>query len=166
MTTLRRQRCMLRAALLCLIVCAAPTGLSCQLAHAATTELIVTDPNSGLAIYGYDPVAYFTDRQAKPGHAAFEVTHAGAAWRFRNEGNQAAFVQRPDVYMPQFGGHDPVGLAQHVPRAGHPLYWAIHKDRLFLFYSESARDAFAADPDKILAAAQSNWPEVIRQLAP
>ena len=33
----------------------------------------------------------------------------GAIWRFRNEGNRAAFAADPEVYMPRFGGYDPVG---------------------------------------------------------
>ncbi len=166
MTTLRRQRRSLRAALLVLVLSAPPVALLWQQGHAATTEQIVVDPNSGLAIYGYDPVAYFTDRAAKVGLASLELTYAGAAWRFRNEGNRAAFAKDPQVYMPQYGGHDPVAIASNVARAGHPDVWAIHNGRLFLFYSDDARRQFDADPVHMAQQADANWPQVSLTLAP
>jgi hypothetical protein len=166
MTTLRRQRQRRYAALLWFLLAAAPAALLLQPGHATTTEQIVADPKSGMAIYGYDPVAYFTDRAAKTGRANLELTHAGAAWRFRNTGNRAAFARDPDVYMPQYGGHDPVAIAGNVARAGHPEVWAIHNGRLFLFYSDDARKQFAADPAHMAQQADANWPQVRLTLAP
>ena len=166
MTTLRRQRRSLRAALLGLVLSAAPVALLWQAGHATTTEQIVVDPHSGLAIYGYDPVAYFTDRAAKMGRADLELTHAGAAWRFFNEGNRDAFARDPQVYMPQYGGYDPVAITGNVARAGHPDFWAIHNDRLFLFYSDEARKLFNADPAHMALQAEENWPRVNRTLSP
>lgn len=166
MTTLRRQRRSLAAILLRLLLAAAPAALPWQAGHAATTEQIVADHNTGLAIYGYDPVAYFTDRAAKLGREDLELTHGGAAWRFRNEGNRDAFAADPDVYMPQYGGYDPVAIAVGIARAGHPDFWTIHKDRLFLFYSEEARKAFNADPEHMALQAEVNWPHVSQTLSP
>ncbi len=72
----------------------------------------------------------------------------GVAWRFHNEGNSPGLRRkRRQIYMPKYGGHDPVAIAaRHRQRAGHPDFWAIHDDRLFLFYSEDARRQFSADP--------------------
>lgn len=166
MTTLRRQRRSFRAALLSLVLSVPPADLLWQQAQAATTEQIVVDPNSGLAIYGYDPVAYFTDSAAKMGRANLELTHAGAAWRFSNEGNRQAFARDPHVYMPQYGGYDPVAIAGNVARAGHPDIWAIRNGRLFLFYSDDARRQFDADPSQIALQADKNWPNVSLRLTP
>ncbi|MFZ5693577.1 MAG: YHS domain-containing (seleno)protein [Pseudomonadota bacterium] len=166
MTTLRRQRLSARGVLVWLLIAAAQAALPWRDGHAATTEQIVTDPNTGLAIYGYDPVAYFTDGRARRGRDNLEVTLAGVAWRFHNEGNRDAFVKDPQVYMPQYGGHDPVGIGGNVARAGHPDIWLIHKDRLFLFFSEEARKQFAADPDRMALQAEVNWPHVSQTLAP
>jgi len=166
MTTLRRQRLGVRLALLWLLVSTAPAALLWQSGHAATTEQIVTDQNTGLAIYGYDPVAYFTDRAAKMGRGDLEVKHAGVTWRFYNEGNRDAFAQDPDVYMPQYGGHDPIAISSNIARAGHPDFFAIHQDRLFLFYSEDARKHFKADPNQMALQADVNWPHVSKTLVP
>lgn len=164
MTSLRRQCRSLSAAFLGLVLVATPAAF--RAGRAATTEQIVVDHNSGLAIYGYDPVAYFTDRAPKPGRDDLEVKHAGVAWRFANEGNRAAFTQDPRVYLPQYGGHDPVAIADGMPRAGHPDFWAIHDDKLYLFYSEDARKAFNADPEFTLIRAGVNWPHLRETLTP
>jgi hypothetical protein len=166
MTTLRRQWFSAHLAVVWLVFSAASASLLWQEGYAATTEQIVTDRNTGLAIYGYDPVAYFTDNAPKLGRSDLEVKHAGVAWRFHNEGNRDAFARDSDVYMPQYGGHDPVAITSNVARAGHPDFWLIHNNRLFLFYSEDARKRFKDDPDHMALQAEVNWPHVSRTLAP
>src|SRR5262249_13416937 len=83
--------------------------------RAATTELVVSDQHTGVALYGFDPVAYFVDGRARQGSAKFEWRYAGVVWRFRNEGNRAAFIDRPADYLPRFGGYDPLAVARGVP---------------------------------------------------
>jgi hypothetical protein len=56
----------------------------------------------------------------------------GAVWRFRNEGNRAAFAEHPEVYLPRFGGYDAVAIARGVSVPGHPLFWTITGERLYL----------------------------------
>ena len=133
---------------------------------AATTERIVTDRHTGLAISGFDPVAYFTDAVPRKGVEEFELPSAGVTWRFRNEGNMAAFVAAPEIYSPQFGGYDPIGVARGVATAGHPQLWVIHAKRLYLFQSAETRERFSNDPDAVTAVADEKWPEVERDLAP
>ncbi len=131
---------------------------------AAPDERIVVNADTGLAISGFDPVAYFTDGAPKFGRPDTELSLAGTVWRFRNEGNRAAFADHPDVYMPRFGGHDPVAVARGTWVAGHPQFWAVVGGRLYLFYSDAARAAFAADPGRIIEAAERKWPEVARTI--
>ncbi len=94
-------------------------------AHAATTERVIVNRFTGLAIEGFDPVAYFADARAVAGLPDFEAFEAGAVWRFRNEGNRASFMAHPDIYGPQFGGYDPLDLARGVTVAGNPRFWLI-----------------------------------------
>src|ERR1700761_5811965 len=127
-------------------------------ARATTTERVVVNRFSGLAIEGFDPVAYFVDRQPVLGLPDFEAAEAGAVWRFRNEGNRASFVAHPDIYGPQFGGYDPIDVARGVSVAGNPRFWLISGQRLYLFSREQSRDAFAADPAHVLREANARWP--------
>jgi YHS domain-containing protein len=133
--------------------------------EAATTERVVVNRFSGLAIEGFDPVAYFIDRQPEMGLPDFEASQAGAVWRFRNEGNRASFVAHPEVYGPQFGGYDPVDVARGVAFAGNPRFWVIADSRLYLFALEEHRDEFAADPDRFVPQARARWPKLQQTLA-
>jgi len=132
---------------------------------AATTERVVVNRYSGLAIEGFDPVAYFTDSQASQGMADFEAAEAGAVWRFRNESNRASFVAHPEIYGPQFGGYDPVDLGRGVTYAGNPRFWVVAGQRLYLFGREENRDAFAAEPARFLRDAIARWPALEQGLA-
>lgn len=134
-------------------------------ATAATTERVVVNRYTGLAIEGYDPVAYFVDARAELGRPDFEASEAGAVWRFRNEGNRASFVANPEIYGPQFGGYDPIDLGRGVTYAGNPRFWLISGQRLYLFGREENRDAFAADPARILRDAMARWPALEQNLA-
>jgi len=127
-------------------------------ADAATTERVVVNRYSGLAIGGFDPVAYFTESLATQGLPDFEAAGSGAVWRFRNERNRASFVSHPKVYGPRFGGYDPVDVGRGVTYAGNPRIWLIVDQRLYLFGREQSRDAFAANPARFLKDADGRWP--------
>ena len=146
------------------VVAFALAGLG-SVPRAATTERIVIDRHTGLAIYGIDPVAYFTERKATVGREDFEFRHAGVVWRFENEGNRAAFAADPDVYMPRFGGYDPVGVSRGVATPGKPALWVVSEQRLYLFYTADARAAFLANPAEVIAGATARWSAVKSELA-
>jgi YHS domain-containing protein len=134
-------------------------------AQAATTERIVVNRFSGVAIEGFDPVAYFVDGAAAQGTAEFEANLWGAVWRFRNEGNRASFLAHPEIYGPQFGGYDPVDIARGIIVAGNPRFFAIVAQRLYLFGREANRDAFAANPERFLYEVGKRWPALQQQLS-
>jgi len=134
-------------------------------ARASTTERVVVNRFTGLAIEGFDPVAYFTDARPELGLADFEASEAGAVWRFRNASDRASFVAHPDIYGPQYGGYDPIDLARGITVAGNPRFWLVSGQRLYLFGREQTRDAFAADPSRVLRSANLRWPELEETLA-
>ncbi len=133
---------------------------------AATTEQLVLDWHTGLAIGGYDPVTFFTDGKPMAGSANFELRYGGAIWRFRNVGNRDAFAAQPDIYMPKFGGYDPIGVTRGVAVAGNPNVWLITGDRLYLFYDRARLEKFVTDADRLSAEAERKWPDVKRALSP
>jgi hypothetical protein len=146
---------------LCLVV----SGNGPIAAYAATTERVVVNRFSGLAIEGFDPVAYFVDGAPELGSEDFEASQDGAVWRFRNQGNRASFLAHPEIYGPQFGGYDPVDLARGVTVAGSPRFWLISGQRLYLFSREESRAAFAADNVRLLRSASQRWPKLLQTLA-
>jgi hypothetical protein len=167
MTAARRRRKQKRAAAAVFaFALAAFAGPRPGAAIDGITETIVVDRHTGLAIGGYDPVAFYTDGKPTPGDPEFELRHGGAVWRFCNVGNRAAFAARPDVYMPRFGGYDPVGIAHGIPVAGRPDVWLIRNGHLFLFHNSHRLEAFAADPEHLTGAAERKWPVVLHALSP
>ncbi|MFC3694724.1 YHS domain-containing (seleno)protein [Chenggangzhangella methanolivorans] len=138
-------------------------GLACLGGLAEATpglnEKIVADPSTGVALYGFDPVAYFTDGKAVRGRRDVEAEWNGAAWRFANEANRAVFLSSPETYAPRFGGYDPSAVATGVAVAGHPLIFRIEGKRLYLFSTAQTRDGFGD-----LASAQKSWPKLEAEL--
>jgi hypothetical protein len=138
----------------------APFSPPFSISWAATDNQLAVNATTGLAISGFDPVAYFTEGKALFGRAEFELNLEGSVWRFNNEGNRGAFEKNPEVYAPQFGGYDPVAIGRGRGVQGHPLIWAVAGQRLYLFYSEQTRASFLADPGRIIDTAERKWPDV------
>lgn len=67
----------------------------------------------GVAVNGYDVVAYFTQGQAVPGQAAFTFQWQGANWQFATARHLALFKENPEKYAPQYGGYCAYGCSQH-----------------------------------------------------
>lgn len=134
-------------------------------AWASVTERVVVNRHTGLAIDGFDPVAYFTNAEATKGQPDVEANQGGSVWRFRNYANRAAFLAHPEIYGPRFGGYDPVDAARGKTVAGRAQLWLISGERLYLFSREDNRSAFAADPEIILKEAGSNWPALVETLS-
>ena len=127
-------------------------------------ELIVADPRAGLALFGFDPVSYFLQGQAEVGVEKFQLKFAGFTWQFRSEANREAFRAQPDIYVPRFGGYDPVALKRGAPVPGHPTLFVIHDGHLYLFQKAEHREMFIATPQTTIEAARAYWPNARRSL--
>lgn len=135
-------------------------------ANAGVTERVSVDPVSGVAIFGFDPVAYFVHGHAQAGRPEHEAAHGGAIWRFASDGNRAAFLRDPDVYMPAFGGYDGDAMLRGTPVAADSEVFAIVRDRLVLFRFAQGRAAFLERGEGALDAAEANWQTLLPQLLP
>ena len=103
MTTSRiRRTCLLAATAMAL---AATFALHPAAAQRSNPPAVYTGIVKGVAVGGYDPVAYFTVGKPVPGKADITVTHEGATWRFASAANRDAFKAEPAKYAPQYGGH-------------------------------------------------------------
>ena len=59
----------------------------------------------GVAIKGYDTVAYFTMGKAVKGDKQYGYEWNGAKWLFSNRAHLALFAAEPEMYAPQYGGY-------------------------------------------------------------
>lgn len=115
------------------------------------------NPLTGVAIEGYDAVSYFTDAEPKKGRPEFEFVWAGLPWYFASAANRDVFMRAPDVYAPTFGGHCATSLSRGYLSDGDPRLFAVHRQKLYLFYSLGNREAFMLGPDAMIGMAQTHW---------
>jgi hypothetical protein len=125
---------------------------------------IVTDPLTGVALEGYDPVSYFTEPQPLPGLPDYEYYWGGVPWYFASAANRDVFMRAPEIYAPQHGGYCEMSLARGFLSDGKPAIYIIEKMKLYLFYSAGNREAFLLSKADALARAEANWPHLSAEL--
>ena len=121
----------------------------------------VSADDSGLAIRGYDPVAFFTEGKPVRGKAEYSLEHQGAVWRFSSAESLAAFKAAPDRYAPQFGGYCAWAVSQHYLAPGDPNYWKIVDGKLYLNANARAKELWEADQADAITRGHANWPAVL-----
>ena len=65
----------------------------------------INKSRGGVAIRGFDTVAFHTQGRAVKGKKAFSYQWNDATWYFKNAENRDLFAADPSRYAPQFGGH-------------------------------------------------------------
>ncbi len=127
-------------------------------------ESMQRDSHSGLALHGYDPVAYQLEGRAVAGQREYEMVHRGAVWRFVSAANREAFRDAPAVYEPAFAGFDASAVADGRAVDTDPRQFAIVGSRLFLFRTPENRRRFVEDESR-LQMAESHWSDVVNSIA-
>lgn len=131
----------------------------------SVVTLIVTDPLTGIGIYGMDPVSYFTEPEPLPGRADYEFIWQNVPWHFATAANRDIFSRSPQIYAPQFGGHGAMAVARGYISDSDPKIYTVFKQRLYLFYSAANREAFLMAPDTAATEAEARWPLLSRNLS-
>lgn len=132
--------------------------LFCSVAYAGRT--INTDWWSGVAIGGYDPVAYFTMNRATEGSEKFTYEFLDSEWHFANAEHRDLFVKSPLEYVPQYGGYCAAAVTQDSStRTVDPRVWRIVDGKLYLFFSERSGNDWTYD-DPAVANADGAWDRV------
>lgn len=115
---------------------------------------------SGLALRGYDPVAYFTDGKPVLGQAKFTASHDGASYRFASAEHRQMFLAEPEKYVPAYGGFCAIGAAYAKKANGDPLVWRIVEGKLYLNVTEGAEKAWLEDVPGNVSRANENWSKI------
>jgi YHS domain-containing protein len=131
-------------------------------AFAGTKTLINVD-RTGLAVQGYDVVAYFTDGKPVKGSAQFSSSHGGATYHFASAEHKAAFDKEPGKYAPQFGGYCAWAVSKNSTAKIEPDAFQIVNGRLLLQYDKGIREKFSRDTSGNLAKADTNWPGLVEK---
>ena len=145
------------------------SGLDLAMVPQAQAQSIVsyvlTDPLTGLAIEGMDPVSYFTEPAPLMGKPEFEYSWMGAPWLFASEANRDVFERNPEIYAPQYGGHGAMSMSRGFVSDADPTTFVVYKQRLYFFYSPSNREAFNLAPDAAALRGQEHWQVLSKTLS-
>jgi YHS domain-containing protein len=120
----------------------------------AQTQYFNTD---GVAIRGYDPVAYFNDDKAVEGSKQFSYSWMGTEWHFKNQSNLDTFKSDPEKYAPQFGGYCAYGVSEDHKSPTEPDAFTIVNDKLYLNYNVKVRTLWRKDTAGRIKTGEVNW---------
>lgn len=144
-----------------LIALAVSTASLASSGALATDEVNVTKgatrAGPGLAVHGYDVVAYFQEARPVLGSDRYAVAHEGGTYRFATQANLDAFEANPSRYAPAFGGFCAYGAAVGKKFDGDPHFWRIVDGRLFLNLNAEIQEKWSADVSGNVAKADENW---------
>ncbi len=118
---------------------------------------------SGIAIRGYDTVAYFTEGRPMEGSDEFTTDWQGATWKFASQEHLDLFKADPQKYAPQYGGYCAYGVAQESLVKIEPDQWTIHDDKLYLNYNAKLNNEWKKDIPGYIAAADKLFESLLEQ---
>ena len=114
----------------------------------------------GLAMQGYDPVAYFSEGAPRAGNPQFKIEHGGATYYFASAENMQKFEADPDAYLPQYGGFCAMGTSLNRKFEGDPKVWHIVDHKLYLNVNPDVDHRWRQDVPGNLSKANENWPQI------
>lgn len=125
-----------------------------------TTPVNTLASGEGVAIRGYDPVAYFREGAPRLGLAEHALIRDEAVWRFASAQNKAMFRDDPQRYLPAYGGFCAYGTSRGYLVKIEPEAWTIVDGRLFLNYDLDTRSTWLPDRTAYIARADRLWPRL------
>ncbi|HBY59841.1 MAG TPA: YHS domain protein [Solibacterales bacterium] len=117
----------------------------------------------GVALQGYDAVAYFTANKPMKGSDAFAHEWMGAKWYFASDANRKLFISSPEKYAPQFGGYCAWAVSNNYTANADPEAWKIVDGKLYLNYNQDVQKKWAEEVYKRIEAGNKNWPGLRKQ---
>ena len=130
------------------------------LVQAAHSQTALINQKEGIGIQGYDPVAYFTDKKAIKGEEDITETFQGVTYFFKNEENKALFQQRPEKFLPQYGGWCAYAMAEGEKVRIDPETFKVVDGKLYLFYNfyfNNTLTSWNKDETNLKKKADLNW---------
>jgi len=146
----------------------APALLACFLvlvisATPAYAGGVINTSSGGVAIGGYDPVAYFTMEKAVKGLKEFTHEWLGTTWHFKSAQHRDMFTDNPIMYAPQHGGFCSVGVLDGGQYSVDPQAWRVVDGKLYLFYDNPTKSSW--NPNRpAVAIADEDWLKTLLDL--
>lgn len=119
--------------------------------------------SDGVAIKGYDSVAYFTMNKPVMGKKDFMYEWKGANWKFSSAEHKKMFMENPEKYAPRYGGYCAYGAAKNALFDTQPEAWTIHDGSLYLNKNLKVRKLWRKDIPGYIKEADINWPGLMKK---
>jgi YHS domain-containing protein len=116
--------------------------------------------DNGIAIHGYDAVAYFTQSKPVKGDSKFSLKWNDATWYFVSQQDLDLFKANPAKYAPQYGGYCAYGLSENHKAPTKPEAWTIVNGKLYLNYNMDVKANWQKDVPGRIKKADTNWPAI------
>lgn len=118
----------------------------------------------GLAIQGYDPVAYLKQSKATKGSADIATTYEGVTYHFSSAENKNAFIKNPSAYEPQYGGWCAYAMGKSGDKVEvNAETFKILDGKLYLFYNKYFNNTLKnwnKDEANLKVKADANWQKI------
>jgi len=113
---------------------------------------------NGIAINGYDPVAYFKSNKATMGDEAITYKWNNVEWNFVSAKHLELFKETPEKYAPQYGGYCATAINIGLTAKVDPKSWHIEDDKLYLFFNDDPKQDYIAEiGNGIIQKSDSKW---------
>jgi YHS domain-containing protein len=129
-----------------------------------TSKAKITQPDSsvnkgddGVAVKGYDVVAYFIEKRPMKGNPKYSYQYNRATYDFVSIEHLDLFAKNPEIYLPQYGGYCAVGTSMGHKADIDPESWTVIDGKLYLNSSKGAQKLFDKDPQSAINKADQNW---------
>lgn len=120
----------------------------------------------GIALQGYDPVAYFTQNKAVEGSKKIAGTIEGITYYFSTDANKNLFIKNPKAYEPQYGGWCAYAMGASNEKVEiDPETFKIIGGKLFLFYHSWLNNTLIKwnrDEKNLHTKADANWSVIFK----
>ena len=123
-------------------------------------KLSVNGSSQGVAIKGYDPVAYFTDSKPVKGKQDLSYNWMDSNWHFSCKENLEQFKSNPAKYAPQYKGYCAFALSRGDLADISPEAWAIVDGKLYLNFNLDINSAWEQDKVNYIKKADRHWAEI------
>jgi YHS domain-containing protein len=115
----------------------------------------------GVAIQGYDPIAYFTQSKAVKGSKDISASVEGVTYYFSSQANKDLFLKDPKKFEPQYGGWCAYAMGANNEKVEiDPATFKIVGSKLYLFYhtwTNNTLNKWNADEANLKTKADKNW---------
>jgi len=117
----------------------------------------------GIAIKGYDTVAYFTENRAIKGLEEFSYDWNHGVWLFSNKKNMELFKANPEKFAPQYGGYCAFAAAKGSFAKIDPTQFTVLNNKLYLNYNARIQNKWTKNRDKFIELGDQNWPDLLAE---